>query len=98
MVHLTGIPDKPLNGGSDTASNGRLTPNPDGRRTPQLQLSNFADEFTTSVYGSRFAGQDLPRNKMPECEMPRDIAYRMIKDDLSLDNNPKLKYVHTQFN
>lgn len=89
MVHLSGIPDKNLNG--DGLSAGRLTPQPDGRRTPQLQLINFPDQFTTSVYGSRFAGEDLPRTKMPECEMPRDIAYRMIKDDLSLDNNPKLK-------
>jgi glutamate decarboxylase len=27
---------------------------------------------------------------MPENEMPRDVAYRMIKDDLSLDGNPML--------
>lgn len=56
-----------------------------------LHLSNYSDDFSTSVYGSRFAGEDLPKNKMPECQMPREIAYRMIKDDLSLDNNPKLK-------
>jgi glutamate decarboxylase len=60
-------------------------------RKPQMQLASYQDEFTTSVYGSRFAGMDLPRHHMPECEMPRDIAYRMIKDDLSLDNNPMLK-------
>lgn len=50
------------------------------------------DEFSTSVYGSRFAAQDLPHHEMPEREMPRDIAYRMIKDELSLDGNPMLKY------
>jgi len=49
------------------------------------------DEFSTSVYGSRFAAQDLPSHEMPEKEMPRDIAYRMIKDELSLDGNPMLK-------
>jgi hypothetical protein len=58
-----------------------------------MKLASYQDEFTTSVYGSRFAGMDLPRHHMPENEMPRDIAYRMIKDDLSLDNNPMLKYV-----
>lgn len=58
---------------------------------PTLHLSNYEDEFTTSVYGSRFAAMDLPKHHMPECEMPKDIAYRMIKDDLSLDNNPMLK-------
>ena len=49
------------------------------------------DEFSTSVYGSRFAAEDLPAHEMPEKEMPREVAYRMIKDDLSLDGNPLLK-------
>ena len=37
------------------------------------------DEFTASVYGSRFAATDLPKHEMPEGEMPREVAYRMIK-------------------
>jgi len=49
------------------------------------------DEFTASVYGSRFASQDLPRHEMPENEMPKEVAYRMIKDDLTLDGTPTLK-------
>jgi glutamate decarboxylase len=49
------------------------------------------DEITTSVYGSRFAAQDLPRHEMPDGEMPREMAYRLIKDDLTLDGNPTLK-------
>lgn len=48
------------------------------------------DEFSTSVYGSRFAAEDLPAHEMPEKEMPKEVAYRMIKDDLSLDGNPML--------
>ncbi|KAK0634491.1 pyridoxal phosphate-dependent transferase [Bombardia bombarda] len=55
-----------------------------------LELSNDEDSFTTSVYGSRFAAADLPRHEMPENEMPKEVAYRMIKDELSLDNNPML--------
>lgn len=47
-----------------------------------------ADEFSTSIYGSRFAAEDLPSHEMPEKEMPKEVAYRMIKDDLSLDGNP----------
>ncbi|WEW62000.1 glutamate decarboxylase [Emydomyces testavorans] len=47
-------------------------------------------DFYSSVYGSRFAAEDLPMNEMPEKEMPRDVAYRMIKDELSLDGNPML--------
>lgn len=50
-------------------------------------------DFYSSVYGSRFAAEDLPEFEMPEKEMPREVAYRMIKDDLSLDGNPMLKCV-----
>lgn len=51
------------------------------------------DEFSSSVYGSKFASVDLPGYEMPEKEMPKEVAYRMIKDDLSLDGNPMLKFV-----
>ena len=55
------------------------------------------DEFTESVYGSRFAAQDIPKHEMPDGEMPREVAYRLIKDDLTLDGVPTLKLVsHTQ--
>ncbi|KAL2264376.1 hypothetical protein VTK26DRAFT_5802 [Humicola hyalothermophila] len=43
-----------------------------------------------NVYGSKFAAQDLPRHEMPESEMPKEVAYRKIKDELSLDGNPIL--------
>lgn len=54
------------------------------------------DDFETSIYGSRFAAEDLPRHEMPEKEMPAATAYRMIKDDLTLDGNPTLKYTTTR--
>jgi len=56
-----------------------------------LADTGVVDTFTSSVYGSRYATQDLPRTEMPEREMPKEVAYRMIKDDLSLDGNPMLK-------
>ena len=37
------------------------------------------DDMTANVYGSSFASMDLPRHEMPDSEMPREIAYRMIK-------------------
>ena len=37
------------------------------------------DSFTTTVYGSRYAALDIPKHEMPENEMPREVAYRMIK-------------------
>nr|POE85223.1 glutamate decarboxylase 2 [Quercus suber] len=56
-----------------------------------LDAAPEEDQFTSSVYGSRYAATDLPRHEMPDNEMPRDVAYRMIKDDLTLDGTPTLK-------
>ncbi|KAL7623716.1 hypothetical protein AAE478_005269 [Parahypoxylon ruwenzoriense] len=78
MVHLAKVP------------NGDVSTLPEAVKKINLQLSNDEDSFATSVYGSRFAAEDLPKHEMPECEMPKEIAYRMIKDELSLDGNPML--------
>jgi len=48
------------------------------------------DDFTATVYGSRYAAEDLPKHEMPDREMPPQVAYRMIKDDLTLDGTPTL--------
>ncbi|KAF4230388.1 hypothetical protein CNMCM6457_005964 [Aspergillus fumigatiaffinis] len=47
-------------------------------------------EVTDYVYGTHFAAQDLPHHEMAEREMPAAVAYRLIKDELSLDGNPLL--------
>ncbi|KAI9730248.1 MAG: hypothetical protein M1834_006012 [Cirrosporium novae-zelandiae] len=62
----------------------------DGLEKLDLNIPSTPDEYTVSVYGSRFAAEELPKNEMPDREMPREIAYRMIRDDLSLDGNPML--------
>jgi len=80
MVHLTTIP-------SDKTVNAPLV---DGLEKLSLGTPTNSDTFTTTVYGSRFAAEDLPKYEMPESEMPKEVAYRMIKDDLSLDGNPML--------
>lgn len=50
---------------------------------PELENLSFEDagedELSTNVYGSKFAAADLPKHEMPDREMPREIAYRMIK-------------------
>ncbi|KAI9810726.1 MAG: hypothetical protein M1827_006064 [Pycnora praestabilis] len=79
MVHLATIPKD-----SDISK-----PLVDGLQGVQLEQPS-EDEITTSVYGSRFAGEDLPKHEMPEKEMPKEVAYKMIKDELSLDGNPML--------
>ncbi len=80
MVHLAAIP-----------KDHELDTLPSAVSKVSLKLQNEEDSFTTSIYGSRFAAEDLPRHEMPEREMPREIAYKLIKDELSLDGNPMLK-------
>jgi len=80
MVHLSQIATDAV----------RDEPLVEGMKSVTLDTPANDDTFTTTVYGSRFAAQDLPQHEMPEGEMPKEVAYRMIKDDLSLDGNPML--------
>lgn len=83
MVHLSQIP----NNEKATA------PLVEGLKKLTVAASSDEDTFTSSVYGSKFAAEDLPRHEMPDSSMPKEVAYRLIKDDLSLDGNPILKFV-----
>lgn len=88
MVHLAGVPNDNLVKKKKQPKN-TLT-----KGVEALQLGPIVadeDTFTTTVYGSKYALQDLPKHEMPEKEMPKEVAYKMIKDDLSLDGNPMLK-------
>lgn len=49
------------------------------------------DGPSVSIYGSHYSAEHMPHHEIPEGEMPPAIAYRMIKDELSLDGNPLLK-------
>lgn len=79
MVHLASVPN-------DDQVNAPLVK---GLEKVQFEKPSD-DEVTASVYGSKFAAEDLPKHEMPESEMPKEIAYRMIRDELSLDGNPML--------
>ena len=71
MVHLASIPtDEEIK-----------PPTLAGHSLAQIKSDVISDDdtFTTTVYGSKYAAQDLPRYEMPENEMPREVAYRMIK-------------------
>lgn len=87
MVHLNRV--STIKGDDFAAPNRRASTVP-GLEHISLEAPG-EDDFSTSVYGSRFAAQDLPAHEIPEKEMPRDVAYRLIKDELSLDGNPMLK-------
>lgn len=81
MVHLQSIPNK-------DEINHRLVR--EVRKVHLDLIPTDESEFTTSVYGSKYAATDLPKHEMPEKEMPKEVAYKLIKDDLSLDGNPML--------
>ena len=91
MVHLAQVQNRQTKGVKSEAAQRRTSVVP-GLEHISLEPPG-EDEFSTSVYGSRFAGEDLPSLEMPEKEMPKEVAYRMIKDELTLDGNPMLKYV-----
>ena len=81
MVHLASVPNN-----NATAKRASIV---EGLETIKLG-EQFEDEITASVYGSRFAAQELPQHEMPDQEMPKEVAYRLIRDDLTLDGNPML--------
>lgn len=88
MVHLAGVPNDDHLKKNEKPEKSAFT---QGMEKLQLGSTAVADTFTTSVYGSKYAAEDLPKHVMPEESMPKEVAYRMIKDDLSLDGNPMLK-------
>jgi glutamate decarboxylase len=85
MVHLAPVHKKKEGSGLGAIAENAAA------KLSQLRLTEDPDEFSTSVYGSRFADRGLPGHEIPDGEMPKEIAYRMISDHLSLDGNPKLK-------
>ncbi|KAJ5429054.1 Pyridoxal phosphate-dependent transferase major region subdomain 1 [Penicillium cf. griseofulvum] len=55
------------------------------------ELPQLADQSDCSyVYGSRFAAMPMPSHRLPDGEMPKEVAYQLIKDDLALDGQPIL--------
>ena len=77
MVHLSAIP-----------TDAQADPVVDGlkkfsfERVPSIMPEEDDDDedpSVISVYGSKWAAQDLPKVEMPEKEMPREVVYRMIK-------------------
>ncbi|KAJ5272961.1 Glutamate decarboxylase 4 [Penicillium angulare] len=63
---------------------------PSSRQFDSIGAAPTQDDISTNVYGSHFAADHMSQHEMPEGEMPRQVAARLIKDELSLDGNPKL--------
>jgi glutamate decarboxylase len=45
----------------------------DATTTIDLTPEDEADDFTATVYGSKYAAEDLPRHEMPDKEMPPSV-------------------------
>ena len=58
---------------------------------PKVTKQRDEDGPSASIYGSHYSVEHMSHHEMPEAEMPPATAYRMIKDELSLDGNPLLK-------
>ncbi|RKF65536.1 Glutamate decarboxylase [Golovinomyces cichoracearum] len=56
----------------------------------EMPLHEELQNLSTTVYGSKFSTRTLPEFEIPENEIPKEIAYRLIKNYLSLDGNPIL--------
>lgn len=41
-------------------------------------------------FASRYACSSVPRYKIPEGPMAKEVAYQVVKDELMLDGNPRL--------
>ncbi|KAE9450818.1 hypothetical protein C3L33_17283, partial [Rhododendron williamsianum] len=50
----------------------------------------ISSSFISSVFASRYVQDPLPRYRMPENSIPKEVAYQIIHDELQLDGNPRL--------
>ncbi len=55
-----------------------------------FQHRKDADDALSPTYGSRYVSEPIPKNRIPEGEMPARLAYQIIHDELALDGNPAL--------
>lgn len=67
MVHLSHVSSFPLEEDDHLSKEVRKL---------HLEAAADNDNFTTSVYGSKFAAQDLPRYEIPDGEMPREGEHK----------------------
>eukprot|EP00871_Galdieria_phlegrea_P004435 jgi/Galph1/4993/GphlegSOOS_G3627.1 len=49
-----------------------------------------ADHVYGSVFASRYMSKPVPAYEMPQQEMPPEVAYQLIHEELALDGNPRL--------
>ncbi|MEA2646908.1 MAG: glutamate decarboxylase [Chloroflexota bacterium] len=56
----------------------------------QLDDLSHQQQHLASSYGSRYISAPVPKYDMPEEQMPANIAYQIIHDEMNLDGNPAM--------
>ena len=56
----------------------------------QLDDLSHQQQHLASSYGSRYIAAPVPKYDMPEEQMPANIAYQIIHDEMNLDGNPAM--------
>ena len=51
---------------------------------------DHASQLLASSYGSRYISSPVPKYELPEEQMPANIAYQLIHDEMNLDGNPAM--------
>ncbi|CAG8495381.1 2172_t:CDS:10 [Ambispora gerdemannii] len=59
-------------------------------RLSDSEQTDVQKGFSSTIYGTRWSIEPIPRFELPKDEMPANVAYRFIKDELALDGNPLL--------
>jgi glutamate decarboxylase len=57
---------------------------------PSASFSAGSDAWVESAFASRYSAQPTPKDRLPDQQMPPNIAYQLIKDMRQLDSNPRL--------
>lgn len=60
--------------------------------TKKVDISDLSEKQQEHAltYGSRYTVESVPKYEMPEGDMPANVAYQIIHDELRLDGNAKL--------
>jgi glutamate decarboxylase len=61
----------------------------DATTSINLTPEDEADDFTATVYGSKYAAEDLPRHEMPDREMPPSMYVYKTVDTFASKGRPK---------
>lgn len=55
-----------------------------------ITAATSSDKLDHAVFASRYVRSPLPRFALPKKQMPKDVAYQIIRDVLMMDGNPRL--------